>query len=158
MSARAGKRIALVLLFGGLAAFVFGSTGQIIQQVFYARPAEGASAPPYPDCHAGLVSMHAAVVRARGAAEGESDVAVALDRFRGALEPEWGRFEAVRALCRSNESDQHSLDAVERLRYAEEHAVRREAGSLEVLRKQVARELAGTSGSAPYPTPAQRAP
>ena len=45
------------------------------------------------------------------------------------------------------ETDQHSLDAVERLRYAEEHAVRREAGSLEVLRKQVAKELQATSAT-----------
>lgn len=165
VSARAGKRVALVLLFGGLAAFVAACTIQLIQQVFFTAGSitagsdvtrRNASEPAFVfgSCREGLVALHAAVVRARGASEGESDVEQALGRFRGALQPEWGRFEAVRAACQSNEPDQHSLDAVERLRYAEEHAVRREAGSLEVLRKQVANELLGAKSASNGSPPA----
>ncbi len=93
------------------------------------------------------------------AAEGESEVGAALARFRDALQPEWSHFEAVRRACKVTEIDQHSLDAVERLRYAEEHAVRREAGSLEVLRKQVAKELQATSAASTSDSaPAHSAP
>jgi hypothetical protein len=160
VSARAGRRIALVLLFGSLAAFVTGATAQIVRQVFWPAPASGDERNPgYPTCRAGLAALHDAVDRARGAAEGEADVEAALARFRTALQPEWGRFEAIRGLCEKTEADQHSLDAVERLRYAEEHAVRREAGSLEVLRKQVAKELAGASSApAAAEAPSPRAP
>lgn len=142
MSARTGRRISLILLFGGLAAFVVGSTTQIIQQVFFAPAGEM----PYQSCRDGLDHLHEAVARARTSAEGEADVGIALSRFRAALLPDWGYFEAVRGVCAATPAGQHGLDAVERLRYAEEHAVRREATGLEVLRKQVAKELQSAPG------------
>ena len=142
MSARGGRRIALFLLFGGLLAFVVGSTTQIVQQVFFAP----VGPMPYASCRDGLVHLHDAVDRAHAAAGGEAEVELALGRFREALLPEWTHFEAIRVACSASPSGQHGLDAVERLRYAEEFAVRREATGLEVLRKQVAKELSSVPG------------
>jgi hypothetical protein len=138
VSKRAGRRIAIGLLFTFLAAFVGAITTQIAFQVFSRHEPEPF---PFQGCRDGLVSLHAAVRRASLSASGEADPDVALGRFRAALDPEWQHVDGVRKACASRPADEASLDALERLRYAEEHAVRREAGSLEVLRKQVAADL-----------------
>jgi hypothetical protein len=138
VSKKVGRRVAIGLLFAFLIAFVGGATLQIAMQLFFRREHEPL---PYASCREGLVALHGAVLRASHAAAGEADVDMALSRFREALQPEWQHVEGVRKTCAASEADEASLDALERLRYAEEHAVRREAGSLEVLRKQVAADL-----------------
>jgi hypothetical protein len=89
-------------------------------------------------CREGLRALFDAVARAREAgavAEGGEDAALA--RFRTALEPEWSSRDGVASRCRGSAKDAAALDAIERLRYAEEHAVRREAGELAPLRRKV---------------------
>jgi hypothetical protein len=144
VSKRTGRRVAIALLFAFLFAFVGAATAQITTQLFFRTEPEPF---PFQGCRDGLVALHGAVGRAAHAAAGESDVGVALGKFRAALVPEWDHIEGVRKACSANEADARSLDALERLRYAEEHAVRREAGSLEVLRKQVARDLGVPEGA-----------
>jgi hypothetical protein len=122
--------------------WVVAAGGQIVQQVLF--PAVIPS--PYPTCEAGLKKLDEGLASARkAAAEGDDDPDEALRRFRASLEPEWRYLEGIRATCTGSE-DLRGLDALERLRYAEEHAVRREAASLAALRRRVDH---GKAGSAP---------
>lgn len=140
MTRRTGRRVAIGLLFTFLAAFVTAVTLQLTLQVFFRSAPSPAT---FASCRDGTRALYASVRRAVTEAEGETDVPEALSRFRAALAPDWDQVEHVRKLCAASgsDSDRASLDAVERLRYAEEHAVRREAASLEHLRKQVERDL-----------------
>jgi len=145
---RRGKRIAAVVFLTVVAAWVVLTSSQIIQQVLFPEVVPS----PYPTCEAGLKHLDAALDRARHAAgEGDEDPDEALSRFRASLEPEWRYLEGIRVSCKS-ESGLRGLDALERLRYAEEHAVRREAASLAGLRRRV--DLGpptGASTPAPHP-------
>jgi hypothetical protein len=120
-----------------IGAWTVGTSAQIVQQAMFPEvvPANAAT------CAEGLETLHLALDRARDAAEGGQDAEAALERFRGELAPDWSRLEGVRALC-TTPAQRRSLDALERLRYAEEHAVRREAASLAALRRQVAFDIA----------------
>jgi hypothetical protein len=94
---------------------------------------------PPVDCRAGLRDLALAVDRARQAAgsfseEGED---AALARFRTELSPEWDLHDAVVASCQSDRELSVALDVIERLRYAEERAVRREVSELAPLRRRV---------------------
>ena len=133
----------MVVLVGGAAAV------QITRQVFFEgghdggghdggpSPAE-ASAIPYATCQQGLRALFDALARAREAGAGsDGGEDAALARFRGALAPEWAHRDEVASRCRASARDEGTLDAIERLRYAEEHAVRREAGELAPLRRKV---------------------
>jgi hypothetical protein len=126
--------VALALYYGVVAAISVAGAVQISRQVFFAP----ALPPLYATCRDGLRALATAVERARRAApgtDGEEDAA--LDRFRSALEPEWGYRDQILQSCRGRADDERALDAIERLRYAEEHAVRREAGDLAPLRRRV---------------------
>lgn len=137
-----GRRIALTLYYA-VVALVGGTIAvQVTQQVFF----EPAAPPPYATCQQGLQALFSAVARAREAAAGsEGGEDAALARFRSALEPEWTYRDGVASLCRrpaaTTGGDTGTLDAIERLRYAEEHAVRREAGELAPLRRTVERKV-----------------
>ena len=142
------------------------SAVQVTRQVFFDPCPGGLSCPgsatavSFKTCRDGLLALHTAVERARQAAAGTDGEDAALARFRTALTPEWGFRDDVAAACRGKAEDEGALDAIERLRYAEEHAVRREAGELAPLRRRVEaivdRELSrpGTPSSAPgHPNP-----
>lgn len=140
-----GRRIALavyytmVVMVGGAAAV------QITKQVLFS-PGPLAAAPtasPPATCREGLRSLFDALTRAREAAAGSEQGGedAALAKFRQALDPEWGYRDGVAAHCRESARDAATLDAIERLRYAEEHAVRREAGELAPLRLDVKRKV-----------------
>lgn len=131
-----GRRVAIGLLFTFLVLFVIGVTTQLTQQVFFRGSPDPTA---FSSCREGTKALYKAVTRASKDAQGETDVPKAIALFRAALAPDWDHVELVRSLCTG--SERASLDAVERLRYAEEHAVRREAASLEHLRKQVERDL-----------------
>ena len=146
-SRRRGRRIALIVYYG-LVVLVGGAAAvQITWQVFLApRPP-----PPAGACHDGLRALFDATTRAREAAarsEGGEDDALA--RFRKALEPEWGYRDGVASQCQGSAADAATLDAIERLRYAEEHAVRREAGELAPLRRKV-QAIVGELGPIQHP-------
>jgi len=141
-----GRRIALVVYYTLVACVGTAAAVQITRQVFFEPgPSAGAAAePPQPlprslqNCHQGLRALFDALARAREAAAGsEGGEDAALARFRRALEPEWSYRDGVAARCRGSAKDAATLDAIERLRYAEEHAVRREAGELAPLRRKV---------------------
>ena len=91
------------------------------------------------DCGAGLEALKQGVERARQAAGELSEASedAALARFRQALLPEWERREEIAAACESNAELARALDVIERLRYAEERAVRREVSELAPLRRKV---------------------
>ncbi|HVY44463.1 MAG TPA: hypothetical protein VHB21_01240 [Minicystis sp.] len=132
---RRPARRAAQLVYWAVTAWICAAGAiSVTLQVFAASDAP----PPGATCAAGLRALVAAVARARRAAatnEGTEDEALA--RFRAALEPEWAARDAVAKLCREKADDERALDAIERLRYAEEHAVRREAGELAPLRRRV---------------------
>jgi hypothetical protein len=130
-----GRRIALAVYYVGVVAVSLVAAVQITAQVLFGP----APPPPYATCHEGLRALFAAVGHAREAAagsdtEGEDE---ALARFRKALAPEWTYRDSTASLCRGAPRDEATLDAIERLRYAEEHAVRREAEELAPLRRRV---------------------
>ena len=165
---RSGRRAAIGVFWAVTVAVALASAFQVSQQVLFNPCPGGLSCSPTPTaatfttCRDGLLALHAAVERARLAAAGTDGEDAALARFRAALTPEWGHRDDVAAACHGAAEDEGALDAIERLRYAEEHAVRREAGELAPLRRRVEaivdRELARPATQAPalpaHPTPA----
>jgi hypothetical protein len=152
---RLGRRIVALAFLSFVVAWVIGATGPIVKVVLY----PDATPPPWASCREGQLALHDALTRAVLAAQGDDDADEALRRFRDALAPEWGELEGTRVLCRAVESERRSLDALERLRYAEEHAVRREASSLAALRRQVASSLGRSPGERlTHPDPLPTAP
>ncbi|UQA56547.1 hypothetical protein [Polyangium aurulentum] len=143
-----GRKVAGAIYYGLIGAVCVAATVQVSLQVF----SQPAIPSPYASCHDGLRALVAAVERARGAAPGADGEDRALERFRGALEPAWRHFDGVAAACKGSEKDEGALDAIERLRYAEEHAVRREAGDLAPLRQRVQAII--DTDLAPTPAPA----
>jgi hypothetical protein len=133
---RRGRTLATVVFLAVVAVFTLTQAGQITKQVMFPEVV-----PSGLGCEQSLASLHGALERARTAGEADLDQDTALARFRAALDPEWATLEGARANCSSAEQ-RRSLDALERLRYAEEHAVRREAASLAALRRQVAADIA----------------
>ncbi len=159
-----GRLLASLVFWALTAAVALASAVQVTRQVLFNPCAGGLSCsgapaePSFKGCRDGLLALHAAVERARLAAAGTDGEDAALARFRTALTPEWGYRDDVAEACRGKAEDEGALDAIERLRYAEEHAVRREAGELAPLRRRVEaivdRERSqpgrpGTPGSAP---------
>ena len=140
-----GRRVAVLVYYGIVAAIGAAAAIQLTQQVFFVP----APTPPYASCHDGLHALFGAVARAREAAAGAGGGEdAALARFRRALEPEWTYRDGVASQCMSSagSGDAAALDAIERLRYAEEHAVRREAGELAPLRRKVQAIVDGELG------------
>jgi hypothetical protein len=133
--------------YGLAAVIIVMCTVQVVRQVFFlpVRPS------PYPGCREGLLALARAVERARDAAPGTDGEDAAVARFRSGLDPEWGYRDGIAAACRGSARDERALDAIERLRYAEEHAARREAGDLAPLRRRVRAIVDGELGPARSP-------
>lgn len=128
---RRGGRIALISYFGLVAVVCALGGGQVILQGLRAQPDRG---PTFASCADALSRLSGAIDRARekaGAAGGED---AAVDTFRGALAPEWDGLDGARRLC--GDAGREDLSVLERLRYAEEHAIRREAAELAPLRRR----------------------
>ncbi|WP_245677697.1 hypothetical protein [Chondromyces crocatus] len=143
LSARVrGRRLAMVLYYGLAAVVIVVATAQIVRQVFFLP----VSPSPYGTCQNGLLALARAVERARDAAPGTDGEDAAIARFRDALDPEWSHRDGIAATCRGSAKDERALDAIERLRYAEEHAARREAGDLAPLRRRVRAIMNGELG------------
>jgi hypothetical protein len=151
-----GRRVAQAVYYA-LAVFIAGAaTVQITQQVFFPEPASEPA--PFGSCDAGVRALFDAIEAGRVAADrrnhGEIDTHPdeALNRYRDTVAPIWAHRPAVAELC----GGQHRrlLDALERLRYSEEHGVRHQAVELTALRRRV-RSLVAESLPAPTNTPAQ---
>jgi hypothetical protein len=91
------------------------------------------------DCSAGTVALVEAVDAARLAAANEAEEQAALAKFRGALASTWRYRPALTRACAPNSEALRRLRAVDRLRYAEEHAVRYAAVDLAQQRHEVQR-------------------
>lgn len=89
------------------------------------------------DCAAGTVALADAIDAARQAAANEPDEQTALAKFRGAVEPVWKYRPALTQLCAPHSKALQHLRALDRLRYAEEHAVRYAAVDLARRRHEV---------------------
>ena len=158
---RLGRRAGQVVYYLAVGSFVAVATWQLTAQVFFQEPSPIGPAPQ--TCEAGLTSLLRGVDDARRAArsleaEGNDEIALAL--FRGALEPVWSHRPTVGELCQGR-SQKRLLDAIDRLRYSEEHGVRKQASELSALRRRVARLAASTlphSTASPSTAPPSTAP
>jgi hypothetical protein len=88
-------------------------------------------------CREGLLGLDHAIRRAREAAAREPNgERAALERFRAALSPEWDGRPGLEAACRGDLRRASVLREIDALRYAEEHAVRYEAGAVADQRRR----------------------
>lgn len=129
-----GRRIAMTALYSVAAAFTALAAGNVTWQVW----APSFEELPKEDCRTGLAQLAQAVSRARSAAGSvvTADEDLALSRFRAALSPEWQRRDGIARACQSSRELSQALDVIDRLRYAEERAVRREVSELAPLRRR----------------------
>ncbi|MBN1608932.1 MAG: hypothetical protein JW940_20060 [Polyangiaceae bacterium] len=123
--------MAYTIVVGG---FTVVCAAQIIYQVW--GPREGT--PPPVDCHTGVKRLVLAVRRARHAGETEArGERAAVARFRDALRPEWDWRASLGRTCQGDRTALRALGDTDRLRYAEEHAVRYESVDLARRRRRV---------------------
>jgi hypothetical protein len=136
-SARArklGRRIGIVIYAVLVAGFTVVCSVQICLQVWAPR------VEPAPfDCSAGTLALIEAIGAARAAAANEPDEQAALAKFREAVAPTWRYRPALGKTCAPSSESLQNLRAVDRLRYAEEHAVRYAAVDLAQRRHEVER-------------------
>jgi hypothetical protein len=132
---RRGRRNVMIAYYAIVVGFILLAAGNVTYQVW--APVFR-SYPPV-DCRAGLAKLSRAIDRARQAASAYSEAGedAALAQFRTALSPEWDEHDAIAQTCGRNRDLASLLDVVERLRYAEERAVRREVSDLAPLRRRV---------------------
>jgi len=146
-----GRRVAFALYYVVAVAVAVAGTTQVFMQAFERRAAPELHVTSCPD---GLSRLLSAIERARAAASLTDGEDAALADFRKALRPDWDDRDNIEDLCRPSPSSMAALDAIEQLRYAEEHAVRREAADLAPLRRRVqaiAPRPLGPPGLAPGP-------
>jgi len=131
---RKARRIAMTALYSLTALFIALAAGNVTWQVW----APSFSELPAENCRAGLAELAGAVQRARRAASSviTADEDAALSQFRAALSPEWQRRDGIAHACQSSRELSQALDVIDRLRYAEERAVRREVSELAPLRRR----------------------
>lgn len=140
---RRGRTIALTVFYSLVVLFTGTAAANISLQVYSAGEA-------WPgDCRSGLRRLAASLEQAQRASEdADLDPEEALRRFRKVLAPPWQARSSIEQRCRAS-GEREAFDAVERLRYAEENAVRREGHDLVPLRRRVRGLLGGSLGEAP---------
>lgn len=129
-----GRRVALAIYYSLVVIVIVGATTQITMQVF-----KRVDSPPA-ECRSGLRAMLRAVDSAKvAAAAGDLSPEQALTRFRAALSPAWDERDRVMKACHEPRDAklEEAFDTVERLRYAEENVIRRDARDLAPLRRRV---------------------
>jgi hypothetical protein len=95
--------------------------------------------PSLTDCAAGTIQLVDSIDAARAAASAVVGERAALSTFRETVAPAWAFRPALGLECRRDRGAIERLRAVDRLRYAEEHAVRYEAADLAARRHEVQR-------------------
>jgi hypothetical protein len=134
-AAATGRKIGTVAFGIAVGTFTAVCAAQIMTQV-WGTPRDTSAAP---DCYEGLDGLIRAVRRARRAAGAEpAGERAALARFREQLQPEWAYRAGLGRSCRDDPEALRALRDVDRLRYAEEHAVRYESVDLARRRRRVA--------------------
>lgn len=137
---RRGARVALGVYYALLVVVIVGATAQISVQAL-----RRVDSPPV-ECRDGLRRMVTALDQARAAAStGELSPEEALTRFRAALVPAWTERDRVERACQAphDRKLEEAFDTIERLRYAEENVIRRDARDLSPLRRRVVELQAG---------------
>jgi hypothetical protein len=139
-----GRTIGIAVFSLLVATFTVVCSVQICLQVwapevtpFTDGPSAGGSLST--DCSAGTLRLAEAIEAARVASADEAEEQAALALFRGALAPEWTHRGAIDRACAGDANAIQRLRAVDRLRYAEEHAVRYGAIDLAKRRQEVKR-------------------
>lgn len=113
----------------------------IVIEITIQAASEPSTGPEQVQCAPEIMALWNAVERARAAScKTELDEEQAVAAFQTALQPEWGRWGAIRRACGKTPAYLETLDAIQYLRYAEENTVRRESSELAYLRRR-AREL-----------------
>jgi hypothetical protein len=149
-----GRRVGQVLHWSVAVAIAVAATVQVSQQVFF--PSASATPPPFRGCDDGLRALLEAIHQATAAAEshtGDATDEAALERFRHAIAPMWAHRDALEEMCQGS-GNEALLDALERLRYSEEHGVRHQAAELTALRRRVSRMVAARLDTTPPAAPA----
>ena len=90
-------------------------------------------------CSAGTLELVEAIEAARVASADQVEEKAALARFRGTVAPAWAHRSFLQHSCAGDPEAIRRLHAVDRLRYAEEHAVRYGAVDLAKRRQEVKR-------------------
>ncbi|MEM6791411.1 MAG: hypothetical protein AAF715_28090 [Myxococcota bacterium] len=141
-----GRRIAFAVYLSSALAIALACAVQITEQTFFA---EAPAAPlPFETCEEGIHELYAAVERGRTAADERTRQGrdrrpeAALYHFRERVTPVWAHRRGVAELC--GPAHRRLLDALDRLRYSEEHVVRHQAAELTTLRHRV-RDLVDAS-------------
>lgn len=130
---RLGRRLGIALYSAIMSAFILICGSQVMYQGFTSPRTRDTS-----DCRSGISGLIAALRRARQAAASEErGERASLDRFRRALAPEWQSRGNLSDSCGADPWARDALSALDRLRYAEEHAVRYESVDLAPSRRQV---------------------
>ena len=129
---RRGRTIAVALFATIVTAFTGICAAEIIVQA-WAKPAAAATV----ECRPGIESLISAIRRASGFAASAGIEQLALSQFRSALEPEWSQRRGLALRCQGDEEATRALGEVDRLRYAEEHALRYEALDVASRRSRV---------------------
>lgn len=139
-----GRRTAQVIYYAVAAAIAAASMWQITHQVFFASTT--AEKMPYDSCDQALRALYRSIDEGQRAAQiddGQADNEAALRRFRASVASAWQWRHAVADMCRGA-GQEGLLDAIEQLRYSEEHGVRRQAAELTHQRRHV-RDLVATN-------------
>ena len=131
-AARRGRTVAAVAFGLVVTAFTVVCSVQIMQQVW---APEGT--PTDRDCRSGVLTLIAALSRARDGAAAQLGEREDLARFRAALQPEWSTLPTLRERCQQDRTARSALEAVVRLRYTEEDGLRLEAGEPSRLRRRL---------------------
>jgi hypothetical protein len=134
-AARRGRRVALAVFYAIVVGAIAVWTTQITRQVFTSNPGTGDG-----DCKGGLAALAGSLDAARAASERvEASPEEAIAGFRSALRPAWDDRDRVAAACQKTGEPRllQALDTIERLRYAEENAIRRDARDLGLLRRRM---------------------
>jgi hypothetical protein len=131
-----GRTIGIAVFSLIVAAFTAVCSVQICLQVWAPE-----ITPTTIDCSAGTLQLVEAIEAARLASADQAEEQPALAKFRGALTPAWTHRAAIDRACTGDVGAIQRLRAVDRLRYAEEHAVRYGAVDLAKRRQEVKRLL-----------------
>lgn len=130
---RTGRRLGIALFALLTGSFTAASSAQVLYQGFAAS-----SGSEVTDCRPGLLglisSLHRAQQTAMNDGKGERH---RLEQFRSSLLPEWQNRDTLTRLCASDPIGRDALSQIDRLRWAEEHAVRYESVDLAPSRQRV---------------------
>jgi len=129
-----GRTLGIAVFALIVATFTVVSSAQICWQVWHPT-----IIPSPVGCSAGTLRLLEAIEAARVASADEAEEQAALAHFRGALAGAWVYRPALSRACAGDTEAIRRLHAVDRLRYAEEHAVRYGAVDLAKRRQEVKR-------------------